>query len=115
LTASVKSLEDHGYILDLGISDVSGFLSFKDAREGPFLHHTELPPGKILNVTVTAMLSNGRTCNVSVDPAVYASSSVCSHELLSVDKLVLTLPSAAERDYKRVFDTARNPRSILGH
>src|ERR1700732_4366298 len=33
LSAAVKSIEDHGYILDLGLPDVSGFLSFEDANK----------------------------------------------------------------------------------
>jgi hypothetical protein len=33
MSASVKSIEDHGYILNLGVPEVSGFLSFKDAKK----------------------------------------------------------------------------------
>ncbi|KAI6153747.1 hypothetical protein BKA82DRAFT_4093589 [Pisolithus tinctorius] len=33
MSAAVQSIEDHGYILDLGISGVSGFLSFRDAHK----------------------------------------------------------------------------------
>ena len=33
MSAAVQSIEDHGYILDLGLSDLQGFLSFKDTKE----------------------------------------------------------------------------------
>ncbi|KAJ7900149.1 hypothetical protein B0H14DRAFT_2672489 [Mycena olivaceomarginata] len=67
ISAAVKSVEDHGYILDLGIPDISGFLSFKDAKKGPFEAKTKLQLGRLLDVTVTSVSANGRTCNVSVD------------------------------------------------
>ncbi|KAI0778417.1 U3 snoRNP-associated protein Rrp5 [Trametes elegans] len=67
LSAAVKSVEDHGYILDLGVSEVSGFLSFKDARKGPFDNESKLHVGRLLDVAVSKMSGNGRTCNVSVD------------------------------------------------
>ncbi|KAJ3741064.1 hypothetical protein EV360DRAFT_12670, partial [Lentinula raphanica] len=37
LSVSVKNIEDHGYLLDIGIPDASGFLAFKD-------HKSENPP-----------------------------------------------------------------------
>jgi rRNA biogenesis protein RRP5 len=77
LTAAVKSIEDHGYILDLGIPDVSGFLTFKDTKKGPFDHHSKLHVGRLIDITVTNMSGNGRTCTVTVDSATFASSSVC--------------------------------------
>ncbi|KAH9937237.1 U3 snoRNP-associated protein Rrp5 [Fomitopsis serialis] len=71
LTAAIKSKEDHGYILDLGVSDGSGFLSFKDASKGPFDEPEDLHIGRLLDVTVTKMSGNGRTCNVTANPATY--------------------------------------------
>ncbi|KAF7339807.1 rRNA biogenesis protein RRP5 [Mycena venus] len=67
LSAAVKSVEDHGYILDLGVPEISGFLSFKDAKKGPFEAKTKLPLGRLLDVAVTGVSANGRTCNVGVD------------------------------------------------
>ncbi|KAM6498466.1 hypothetical protein JOM56_006414 [Amanita muscaria] len=72
LTAAIQSIEDHGYILDLGIPDISGFLSLKNADQGPFKH--KLRSGWLLDVTVTKMSKNKRTCDVSVDSSVFASS-----------------------------------------
>ncbi|KAK7064381.1 rRNA biogenesis protein RRP5 [Favolaschia claudopus] len=67
LSAAVKSVEDHGYILDLGISDISGFLSFKDAKKGPFDSKGKLHVGRLLDVTVSSISANGRTCNLVAD------------------------------------------------
>ncbi|OSX67310.1 hypothetical protein POSPLADRAFT_1127292 [Postia placenta MAD-698-R-SB12] len=67
LSAAVKSIEDHGYILDLGIPDVSGFLSFKEAKKGPFGDDNKLPVGRLIDVCVVKITGNGRTCTVSVD------------------------------------------------
>jgi rRNA biogenesis protein RRP5 len=74
LTAAVKSLEDHGYILELGVPKVSGFLSFEDVKQQ--VGEGKLYVGQLLDVTVTKMSSNGRICNVSVDTKRFTSSSV---------------------------------------
>ena len=76
LSAAIKSVEDHGYILDLGVPDVSAFLSFNDTKKGPFDEKAKLHLGRLLDVTVVKMSGNGRTCNVGVDPATFSSSSV---------------------------------------
>ncbi|KAF8519094.1 U3 snoRNP-associated protein Rrp5 [Hysterangium stoloniferum] len=65
LPAAIQSVEDHGYILDFGISKVSGFLSFEDAKKGPYPN--KLPAGLVLDVCITSVAENGRTCNVSIE------------------------------------------------
>ena len=72
----MKSVEDHGYILNLGTSDMSGFLSFKDAEKGLYPSGSKLQVGGILDVVVSKVAGNGRTCNVSVDAAKISSSAV---------------------------------------
>ncbi|KAI9452549.1 nucleic acid-binding protein [Lactarius psammicola] len=68
MSASVKSIEDHGYILNLGVPEVSGFLSFKDAKKA--LESSErLSVGAITDVSVLKLSSNGRTCNVTINPS----------------------------------------------
>jgi len=74
MSAAVKSMEDHGYILNLGLSDVSGFLSFKDAQK--VFETSKLHIGRILDVSVTKLSSNGRTCNVSITPSKIRTASV---------------------------------------
>ncbi|KIK70798.1 hypothetical protein GYMLUDRAFT_32858 [Collybiopsis luxurians FD-317 M1] len=73
LTASIKSVEDHGYLLDLGIPDISGFLSFKD-RKSEGSHKLRI--GQLLDAIVISISKNGRTCNVSVDPVTFTSSTL---------------------------------------
>ncbi|KDQ63358.1 hypothetical protein JAAARDRAFT_694923 [Jaapia argillacea MUCL 33604] len=86
LFASVKSIEDHGYILDLGVPDVSGFLSFQEAEKTPSDKETKLRVGQLVEVSVSKMMGNGRTCNVSVDPA--ACNSVALSEVTNVTSLL---------------------------
>ncbi|KAF8973590.1 hypothetical protein BDZ97DRAFT_1751613 [Flammula alnicola] len=74
LTAAVKSREDHGYILDFGIPDVSGFLSFKAANQSRQTEDTKLHVGALIDVTTTKVSANGRTCTVSVDHTTFATS-----------------------------------------
>ncbi|KAF9477538.1 nucleic acid-binding protein [Pholiota conissans] len=72
LSASIKSKEDHGYILDLGIPDISGFMSFKATSGCHKNEDTKLATGSLVNVTVTKISANGRTCTVNTDPAIFA-------------------------------------------
>ncbi|KAF9527766.1 hypothetical protein CPB83DRAFT_376457 [Crepidotus variabilis] len=74
LTGAIKSREDHGYIMDFGIQEVSGFLSFKDASRGGAVDGTRLYTSSILDVIITKVSANGRTCAVSTDPSSFTSS-----------------------------------------
>ncbi|EPQ61392.1 hypothetical protein GLOTRDRAFT_124234 [Gloeophyllum trabeum ATCC 11539] len=76
ISAAVASLEDHGYILELGVPNVTGFLSYREAEKGPFPKDARLHVGQILDVAVSAMSGNGRTCTVSVDPKSLANASI---------------------------------------
>lgn len=71
----MKSQEDHGYILDFGIPDISGFLPFNEGKD----EDTKLHVGVLLDVTITKVSGNGRTCTVSADQATFTSSYVCLH------------------------------------
>ena len=62
----MKSIEDHGYILDLGVSEVSGFLTFKDVEAASSVAVGTLRIGSVYTVGVTKMASNGRSCNVTL-------------------------------------------------
>ncbi|CAD6934448.1 unnamed protein product [Tilletia controversa] len=54
LPAAVKSVEDHGYILDLGLeSPLSAFCAFKDTpggKKGPKLHVGQVVPANVLSI-----------------------------------------------------------------
>lgn len=75
LSAAVQSVEDHGYILDIGIRGSSGFLSFKDAKKGGS-DGSKLHIGQLLDISVVKMSGNERICTVSVDPRGIQSSSI---------------------------------------
>jgi rRNA biogenesis protein RRP5 len=64
MSCAMKSVEDHGYILDIGISEVSGFLSFKDAEKSSSTAGRRRQVGHLIDVCVSKLSSNGRTCNV---------------------------------------------------
>ena len=74
----MKSQEDHGYILDFGIPDMSGFLPFNQGKDLQN-EDTKLHVGVLLNVTITKVSGNGRTCTVSVDHTTFTASYVCLH------------------------------------
>ncbi|EMD41956.1 hypothetical protein CERSUDRAFT_147388 [Gelatoporia subvermispora B] len=76
MAAAIKSVEDHGYILNLGVPEISGFLSFKDAAKCYPQNSKKLHVGQLLDVSVTKVAGNGRTCNVTVDPQEIHSSSI---------------------------------------
>ncbi|KDR85384.1 hypothetical protein GALMADRAFT_234227 [Galerina marginata CBS 339.88] len=86
LTVAIKSQEDHGYILDFGISEVSGFLSSKDADLFGRNQDVKFHIGALLNVTIVKMSGNGRTCTVSADPATFVTSTLS--EISSVTSVI---------------------------
>lgn len=81
LSAAVKSVEDHGYILDTGIPDVSGFLSFKEAGK---ITEVKYRVGQLVDLYVAKLSSNQRTCNFGVDPNKLVSNLVCDLRLRSI-------------------------------
>jgi rRNA biogenesis protein RRP5 len=85
ISAAVQSVEDHGYILDLGVDGVSGFLSFEDAAKGPN-GDTKLSVGALVDTVVTKMSKNGRTCTVSLDAKAVRTSTLS--EISSVTSLL---------------------------
>jgi hypothetical protein len=78
LSVAIQSVEDHGYILDLGITEASGFLPLEDA----LLHapKRQLMSGMLIDVCVVKASKNGRTFTCSLDPAGLSSQCV-SHSL----------------------------------
>jgi rRNA biogenesis protein RRP5 len=72
----VSSVEDHGYILDLGVSGVSGFLSFKDDKKSRREDAPKLRIGQLIDISITKLSGNGRTCNVATDRKMLHSASV---------------------------------------
>lgn len=73
LSAAVKSVEDHGYILDLGLADVAGFLHYKSKSE----NESRRRVGSLVDVVVEKLAEDGRTCIFTADKDTHKKSLVC--------------------------------------
>ncbi|KAA1103709.1 rRNA bioproteinsis protein rrp5 [Puccinia graminis f. sp. tritici] len=87
LTGAVKSIEDRGYIIDLGISvdsnvdsatsqasanNLTAFISFADATKATGVNHQDEPSlqwevGQVIWCRINKLSENGATCMVSVN------------------------------------------------
>ncbi|CAO3657623.1 unnamed protein product [Mucor hiemalis] len=67
LGATVKSVEDHGYILDLGVKELTGFLPMKESKS--FVEKYNRKEGLSVGQYVECAIEkvNGRTANVTID------------------------------------------------
>lgn len=65
--ASVKSEEENGFVLSLGIADLSSFVSFKDAAKASA--EDKLQVGQDVLCVIRKVAENGRTCTVTLDRA----------------------------------------------
>lgn len=65
ITGSVKAVEDHGYTIDLGVTGVAGFLSFKDAQKGKLSTSAKYTVGQLLDLNVAKFKS--RICNLNLE------------------------------------------------
>lgn len=69
MSAAVKSVEDHGYLLDIGLSDVTGFLKRKREEQ-------DLVVGSYVDLAVDKLADDGRTCIFTSDPKEFKHASV---------------------------------------
>jgi rRNA biogenesis protein RRP5 len=76
IAGAVKSVEDHGYVLDLGVDGVSGFLSFKDAKQGPW-GTRKLSIGSLVQTCVRSVSPNRKVCTVTVEESTVSGAKVC--------------------------------------
>ena len=60
----MKSIEDHGYILDIGLPGVSGFLPDEPEKN---TRKERRRVGGLVNVTVDKLTEDGRTCIVTAE------------------------------------------------
>lgn len=72
----MKSKEDHGYVLDLGIPKTSGFLPGSDVPKDDSGQTSTLVIGQLTNVTVTKVKGSGKTCTVTPETRRFATSAV---------------------------------------
>ncbi|TKA76463.1 hypothetical protein B0A55_06103 [Friedmanniomyces simplex] len=79
LQASVRSVEDHGLILDLGLasSDVKGFVSKKELGAGYELD--KMQEGQVLMCLVTGKGSNGKVLKLSPDASRFSAMGADKH------------------------------------
>ncbi|CEL57234.1 rRNA biogenesis protein RRP5 OS=Saccharomyces cerevisiae (strain ATCC 204508 / S288c) GN=RRP5 PE=1 SV=1 [Rhizoctonia solani AG-1 IB] len=62
ISGAIQSVEDHGYIVDLGITDVSGFIPYKDKSKSDA---KRLSVGQVVSSTVVKLSENKRLCTLS--------------------------------------------------
>ena len=72
----MKSREDHGFTLDLGVEDVSCFLPFNEIEGASDGERKELYTGALVDVTITKASAKGRICTVSADSSKFSTSHV---------------------------------------
>ncbi|KAM3422925.1 rRNA biogenesis protein rrp5 [Cercospora zeina] len=67
--ATVRSIEDHGLVMDLGLTDdsVKGFVSKKEL--GPAYTLDKIQDGQVMLCLVTGKGSNGKVLKISPDPS----------------------------------------------
>ncbi|MCO5565819.1 hypothetical protein L7F22_019494 [Adiantum nelumboides] len=70
LPLSVKSKEDHGYLMNTGIEGVSGFISFKDAGK------KVLEEGQVVQAFISSVADNQRSFSATINNPKYTSSTI---------------------------------------
>ncbi|PWN32058.1 uncharacterized protein FA14DRAFT_84513 [Meira miltonrushii] len=70
LPLSVKSKEDHGYLMNTGIEGVSAFISFKDAGK------KVLEEGQVVQAFVSALADNQRSFSATINNPKYTSTAI---------------------------------------
>ncbi|KAJ6839615.1 rRNA biogenesis protein RRP5 [Iris pallida] len=82
LTAQVKSVEDHGYILQFGVSSISGFLP-RNGQDGG-----ELSKGRLLQCVVKSIDKSRGVVHLNADPDLVSKSVAKDLKGLSIDLLI---------------------------
>ncbi|KAL2653093.1 hypothetical protein R1flu_021221 [Riccia fluitans] len=82
VTACVSSIEDHGYLLSLGVAGLSGFLLHQNC-EG-----AKLKKGQLVNGVVLSVDKKRGTVNLKADEKMVAAAMVQEHDGLSIEQLL---------------------------
>lgn len=77
ITAAVKSVEDNGYVLELGLEGITSFIAF-DAAQKAFAGR--LVVGQLIAARIAKVSSNGRTATLKLDDKANKTS-LASHSL----------------------------------
>lgn len=107
MPAAIKSVEDHGYTLDIGLADVSGFVRFAETQGKRW------KIGALLDVVVERLADDGRTCLFAFDGKVGNSLSVGVRR--SRDDAVLSPSLHIEENIKRVVYPPWNTSGCTRH
>ncbi|KAF9919994.1 rRNA biogenesis protein rrp5 [Linnemannia zychae] len=69
ISGAVKSVEDHGYIINLGINGLHGFLKNSEAKMYQRIKNNDKPLtiGQVLTLSVLSMEANKKTVQLTVD------------------------------------------------
>ncbi|KAJ1027850.1 hypothetical protein NDA13_003303 [Ustilago tritici] len=81
LSASISSVEDHGYMLDSGIPEFRGFVPFADAAKLPSSFHAGkngklLQVGSVVFAKITKIPENRRSFEATFDPKTVSTSPI---------------------------------------
>ncbi|GBC08360.1 hypothetical protein RclHR1_08060008 [Rhizophagus clarus] len=90
ISASVESVEDHGYILSIGLDGIDGFLHNEDAKNyiKSCNNGNELTVGQVITVSVIKVLDNKRTVKVTADPEIVAKTKISDTEVHNICSLL---------------------------
>jgi hypothetical protein len=83
LPATVRSCEDHGYVLSFGPADISGFLLRKHVPAG-----ANLLPGAHIETVVSAVDAPRRVVSVTAAPAAVAAAALSDADDVALDALL---------------------------
>ncbi|UZJ51069.1 hypothetical protein CBS101457_000389 [Exobasidium rhododendri] len=68
LPMTVKSKEDHGYLMETGVGSIGAFITFKDAQD------KQLQIGQVVIASVLSVAENGRSLSASLKDTIIVSS-----------------------------------------
>ncbi|CAB4480195.1 uncharacterized protein OCT59_006440 [Rhizophagus irregularis] len=90
ISASVESVEDHGYILSIGLDGIDGFLHNEDAKNyiKSYNNGNELTVGQVITVSVIKILDNKRTVKVTANPEIVAKTKISDAEVHNICSLL---------------------------
>ncbi|KAL3684900.1 hypothetical protein R1sor_002922 [Riccia sorocarpa] len=82
VTACVSSVEDHGYLLSLGVAGLSGFLLHQNCQAA------KLKKGQLVSGVVVSADKKRGTVNLKADHKMLAAAMVQEHDGLSIEQLL---------------------------
>ena len=89
LPGYIKSIEDHGYIIDFAIADKTGFLLKKNAAEFIKTHHKgkALSQGQVVHCVVLTG-PEARAVPVGINPSLVSTAMISSENMVRVGSLL---------------------------